>query len=96
MMQCPWSRKETAVPLHFPPPFLSICRLHTSQSRKFIQVSVRGLHDQKVLLKKPQLVCQVDGLLLRDLNPNDEQVLVSSFIDILKTTYNFSDVLYLL
>ncbi|XP_026474722.1 trafficking protein particle complex subunit 10-like [Ctenocephalides felis] len=74
-MLCPWSRKETTVPLHFPPPFLSVCRLHTSQARKFVQVSVRGLHDQKVALKRPQLECKVDGLLLRDLNPGADQIL---------------------
>lgn len=49
-LQCPWSRGEIQVPLSFMPALVSSCRLHSSGSKKFLQVMVKGIGVQLKLV----------------------------------------------
>nr|CAD7438798.1 unnamed protein product [Timema bartmani] len=74
MVQCPWLVEDRIIPLHFKPPFMSTCRLHTAQVRKFVQVVVAGLTAQMVELREPELSVMSDlDLPLMSLNPQHGQ-----------------------
>nr|CAD7200015.1 unnamed protein product [Timema douglasi] len=74
MVQCPWLVEDRIIPLHFKPPFMSTCRLHTAQVRKFVQVVVAGLTTQMVELREPELSVMSDlDLPLMSLNPQHGQ-----------------------
>nr|CAD7455545.1 unnamed protein product [Timema tahoe] len=74
MVQCPWLVEDRIIPLHFKPPFMSTCRLHTAQVRKFVQVVVAGITAQMVELQEPELSVMSDlDLPLMSLNPQHGQ-----------------------
>ncbi|CAG5014524.1 unnamed protein product [Parnassius apollo] len=69
-LNCPWWEAVTEVPLHFSPPMIASWRLFTSNTRKFIHVTVKSTvaHLINFILTEPKLEC--DGnTTLSDLNP---------------------------
>ncbi|CAH2054314.1 unnamed protein product, partial [Iphiclides podalirius] len=68
-LNCPWWETVTEVPLHFSPPMIASWRLLTSNTRKFLHVTVRSTvaHLVTFTLSEPKLDC--DGNTLSDLNP---------------------------
>lgn len=67
-LQCPWSRNDIQIPLSFMPAMLASCRLHSSGTRKFLQVIVKGLESQ-LLLSNVGMTCDYKGVNLIDNNP---------------------------
>lgn len=68
---CPWSRNELQIPLHFMPAMVASCRLHSSGTRKFLQVVVKGL-DAEMLLSDVTMTCDCKGVNLKDNNPKSQ------------------------
>ncbi|CAK1594006.1 unnamed protein product [Parnassius mnemosyne] len=71
-LNCPWWEAVTEVPLHFSPPMIASWRLFTSNTRKFIHVTVKSTvaHLIQFILTEPKLEC--DGnTTLSDLNPKN-------------------------
>lgn len=69
---CPWSRNELHIPLHFTPAIIASCRLHSSGTRKFLQVVVKGI-DAELMLFDATMTCDCKGVNLKDLNPKSQQ-----------------------
>lgn len=67
-LQCPWSRSEIQIPLTFMPAMVASCRLHSSGSKKFLQVMVKGLEAQ-LKLTNVTMACDYKGVTLHDRNP---------------------------
>lgn len=68
-LQCPWSRNEIQIPLHFQPALIASCRLHSSGTRKFLQVVIKGICDSKMILSNASMKCSSKGVELMDINP---------------------------
>lgn len=68
-LQVPWSRTDIQVPLHFLPALIASCRLHSSGSRKFLQVVIKAIYDSKLILSEPTMKCASKGVTLSDINP---------------------------
>lgn len=69
-LKCPWAEEERPLTLHFQPPFLSVCRLHTACLHKFVHISIVGLNAQLLRLSDPQLnVISPQTAHLTSLNP---------------------------
>lgn len=68
---CPWSRNELHIPLHFTPAIIASCRLHSSGTKKFLQVVVKGI-DGELLLTDVAMTCDYKGVNLKDLNPKSQ------------------------
>lgn len=68
---CPWSRNELHIPLHFTPAIIASCRLHSSGTRKFLQVVVKGI-DAELILSDATMTCDCKGVNLKDLNPKSQ------------------------
>jgi len=69
MLQCPWSESEIQIPLKFLPLLTACCRLHSSGSKKFLQVITKSLFDKDLILMDAIMKCTADGVVVRDLNP---------------------------
>lgn len=67
-LQCPWSRNEVFIPLSFMPAMTASCRLHSSGTRKFLQVMVKGIESQ-LELTNILMTCDSIGVTLHDNNP---------------------------
>lgn len=67
-LQCPWSRNEISIPLSFMPAMVASCRLHSSGTRKFLQVMVKGIESQ-LELTNIAMTCDSQGVTLHDNNP---------------------------
>lgn len=70
-LQCPWSRNEIHIPLSFMPVMIASCRLHSSGTRKFLQVMIKGL-DSQLQLTNVSMRCDYKGVTLRDNNPKSK------------------------
>lgn len=68
---CPWSRNELHIPLHFTLAMIASCRLHSSGTRKFLQVVVKGL-DAELILFDVAMTCDYKGVNLKDMNPKSQ------------------------
>uniref|UniRef100_A0A2M4BAU0 Putative transmembrane protein n=1 Tax=Anopheles marajoara TaxID=58244 RepID=A0A2M4BAU0_9DIPT len=75
-LQVPWSRNEIAIPLHFMPALIASCRLHSSGSRKFLQVVMKGVSDYRLVLREAQMACSAAGVTIIDINPREPQEMV--------------------
>ncbi|EDS30577.1 transmembrane protein 1/tmem1b [Culex quinquefasciatus] len=77
-LQVPWSRNEIQIPLHFLPALIASCRLHSSGSRKFLQVILKGVSDHKLILKDAGMTCAAEGVTIIDINPPSQNEMVMS------------------
>lgn len=75
MLQCPWSESEIQIPLKFLPILTACCRLHSSGSKKFLQVIVKSLYEQDLILSDAVMKCDSDGVVITDLNPKSQSKL---------------------
>lgn len=66
---CPWSRHEIPCALHFMPPISASCRLHSSETRKFLQIIIKGCADVALSLSDAAMTCDYRGVRLIDKNP---------------------------
>lgn len=75
MLQCPWSDSEIQIPLKFLPILTACCRLHSSGSKKFLQVITKSLYDKDLMLIDAVMKCDADGVVITDLNPKSQSKL---------------------
>ena len=73
VLHCPWSRNDIEIPLHFVPAIITSCRLHSSGTRKFLQVVIKGIYENKLLLTNVKMNCSSKGVTLNDINPVTQQ-----------------------
>lgn len=71
-LQCPWTRNEIVIPLRFQPALFASCRLHSSGSRKFLQVIVKSAYEGRLILSNAIMKCTADGVSLTDINPKTQ------------------------
>lgn len=71
-LQCPWSRHDLPMVLHFMPPITASCRLHSSETRKFLQVIIKGA-DAQLSLFDAIMLCDHKGVNLKDENPASQK-----------------------
>ena len=76
-LNCPWSRNDLEIALHFMPAMTASCRLHTCGTQKFLHVCLKGLEAHLYLLQT-LMTCDVVGVNLIDLNPKNNQKIVST------------------
>lgn len=72
MLQSPWSESEIQIPLKFLPILTACCRLHSSGSKKFLQVITKSLFEKDLLLMDAVMKCEADGVVITDLNPKSQ------------------------
>ncbi|XP_063896992.1 trafficking protein particle complex subunit 10 [Helicoverpa armigera] len=80
-LTCPWWEAVTEVPLHFSPPMVASWRLLTSNTRKFIHVTLKStvVHLVQFALTDPKLECDGNNNSVSDLNPkNSDHMMVAS------------------
>lgn len=70
-LHCPWSRSGIPIPLHFMPPFVASCRLHSSETRKYLQVIIKGT-EAALTLSAAKMTCDYKGVNLKDQNPKSQ------------------------
>lgn len=75
MLQSPWSESEIQIPLKFLPILTACCRLHSSGSKKFLQVITKSLFDKDLILMDAVMKCEADGVVVTDLNPKSQSKL---------------------
>lgn len=75
MLQCPWSESEIQIPLKFLPILTACCRLHSSGSKKFLQVITKSLYEKDLILMDAVMKCNADGIVVTDLNPPSQSKL---------------------
>lgn len=68
-LQSPWSESEIQIPLKFLPLMTACCRLHSSGSKKFLQVIVKSLYERELVLFDAVMKCEMDGIVINSLNP---------------------------
>lgn len=71
---CPWSRTDIHIPLHFMPPISASCRLHSSETRKFLQVIIKGIESQ-LSLTNAEMTCDCKGVNLKFRNPSSQKTI---------------------
>ncbi|XP_055546416.1 trafficking protein particle complex subunit 10 [Wyeomyia smithii] len=76
ILQVPWSRNEIQIPLHFLPALTASCRLHSSGSRKFLQVLLKGVSDNRLILKDASMMCSAEGVTIIDVNPKSQNKII--------------------
>lgn len=77
ILSCPWSEcGEIQIPLKFLPILTASCRLHSSGSKKFLQVITKSLYDNALILANAVMKCTCDGIIIADLNPKSQNELV--------------------
>lgn len=69
ILNCPWSDVEIQIPLKFMPILSASCRLHSSGSKKFLQVIVKSIYEKDLILKDAVMKCTAEGVQIVDLNP---------------------------
>lgn len=75
MLQSPWSESEIQIPLKFLPLMTACCRLHSSGTKKFLQVITKSLYEKDLILSDAVMKCDADGIILTDLNPKSQSKL---------------------
>jgi trafficking protein particle complex subunit 10 len=75
MLQCPWSESEIQIPLKFLPILTACCRLHSSGSKKFLQVITKSLYEKDLVLMDAEMKCDADGVVITDMNPKSQREL---------------------
>ena len=75
MLQCPWSESEIQIPLKFLPILTACCRLHSSGSKKFLQVITKSLYEKDLTVMDAVMKCEADGIVITDLNPRSQNKL---------------------
>jgi trafficking protein particle complex subunit 10 len=75
MLQSPWSESEIQIPLKFLPILTACCRLHSSGSKKFLQVITKSLLDKDLIIMDAIMKCEADGVIVNDLNPTSQSKL---------------------
>lgn len=70
---CPWSRQDIPCALHFMPPITASCRLHSSETRKFLQIIIKGSADVPLSLSNAAMSCDYRGVRLTDQNPTSQR-----------------------
>ncbi|GAB0090536.1 Trafficking protein particle complex subunit 10 [Sergentomyia squamirostris] len=68
-LQCPWSRNDIPISLYFVPAVIASCRLHSTGTKKFLQVVIKGIYDGNLLLSAAQMKCSAAGVEIVDVNP---------------------------
>ncbi|XP_049885562.1 trafficking protein particle complex subunit 10 [Pectinophora gossypiella] len=79
-LNCPWWDTVTEVPLHFSPPIVAAWRLLTSNTRKFVHVTLKSsvAHFLQFRLTNPKLDCD-NNTTVSDLNPkNAKEMMLAS------------------
>lgn len=78
LLHCPWSDSEIQIPLKFLPILTACCRLHSSGSKKFLQVITKSLYDKDLILMDAVMKVQpgIEGVIVSDLNPKSQSRLV--------------------
>ncbi|XP_058451471.1 trafficking protein particle complex subunit 10 [Malaya genurostris] len=76
VLQVPWSRNEIQIPLHFLPALTASCRLHSSGSRKFLQVILKGVSEHRLILKDASMSCSAEGVTIIDVNPKSQNEII--------------------
>jgi hypothetical protein len=76
LLHCPWSECEIQIPLKFLPILTASCRLHSSGSKKFLQVLTKSLYEKELILTNAVMKCGVENVVIRDLNPKDQNRLI--------------------
>lgn len=74
-LSCPWSRNDLPIRISFQTPIEVSHYLHTCGTQKFLQVIIKGITDH-LYLSKAQLNCDVPGVSVIDLNPDNQQPIV--------------------
>lgn len=72
LLNCPWSDSDIQIPLKFLPILTASCRLHSSGTKKFLQVIVKSLYDKNLILTDAVMKCTVSGIVITDLNPKSQ------------------------
>lgn len=75
MLQCPWTESEIQIPLRFLPILTACCRLHSSGSKKFLQVITKSLYEKDLIVMDAVMKCEADGIVITDLNPRSQNKL---------------------
>lgn len=75
-LQCPWTRNDINIPLHFLPALTASCRLHSSGTRKFLQVVIKGVYDSKLILSNAEMKCNSIGVTLNNINPKSQNEII--------------------
>lgn len=68
----PWTRTNISIPLSFSPALTATCRLHTAGIKKFLQVIVKGMMDERIILSAAKMKCKAEGIEIMDLNPKSQ------------------------
>lgn len=68
-LSVPWTRTNINIPLSFSPALTANCRLHTAGIKKFLQVIVHGMVDERIILSDAKMKCKEGGIEIMDLNP---------------------------
>ncbi|CRK92532.1 CLUMA_CG006080, isoform A, partial [Clunio marinus] len=76
MLHCPWTESEIQIPLKFLPILTACCRLHSSGSKKFLQVITKSLYDKELILMDAVMKCNNEGVVITDLNPKSQSKLI--------------------
>lgn len=71
-LSVPWTRTSITIPMSFSPALTATCRLHTVGIKKFLQVIVRGMVDQRIVLSAAKMKCKAAGIEIQDLNPKSQ------------------------
>ncbi|XP_055699256.1 trafficking protein particle complex subunit 10 isoform X2 [Phlebotomus papatasi] len=71
-LQCPWSRNDIPISLYFVPAVIASCRLHSTGTRKFLQVVIKGVYDGNLILSSAQMKCSSPGVEIVDVNPKSQ------------------------
>lgn len=72
---CPWSRTDIHIPFNFVPPISASSRLHSSETRKFLQVIIKGIESQ-LNLSNASMTCDCKGVNLKYRNPASQKTIV--------------------
>lgn len=72
-LSVPWTRTNISIPLRFSPALTATCRLHTAGIKKFLQVIVRGMVDERMVLSVAKMKCKAEGIGIMDLNPESQK-----------------------
>ncbi|GAB6032526.1 hypothetical protein CHUAL_011421 [Chamberlinius hualienensis] len=72
----PWTMEESQAVLLFVAPFSTIYKLHTTQSRKYIQVTIQGLQPVPFEISNHQLTCNCPNIELVSTNPLSQKLVV--------------------
>lgn len=71
-LQCPWTRNEIHIPLHFQPALFASCRLHSSGNKKFLQVIIKSAYEKELILENASMKCNANGVSLTNINPKSQ------------------------